>query len=215
MTGRNPGEPIFCGCGAMVFAEEAAAQPAPEASSKPAPALKCPRCAANLFPHHDSLIIGSDCRACGGIWLGVETFNALCKKKDAEISGHAVLGTGARRSLIPEDKTHYLPCPACHDLMNRRNFAAASGVIIDICAKHGVWLDQQELSRIVAFIEAGGMKNHPEALINARPQIAQTSASQIPNAVPSHASVPSTALETVGTIAQVGLTVLDILTIFA
>lgn len=41
--------------------------------------------------------------------------------------------------------------------MNRRNFGGVSGVIIDLCKDHGVWLDNQELNRIVQFIESGGM----------------------------------------------------------
>lgn len=212
MTGKSPGEPVLCDCGAMVFAEETAAQPAP--APKSAPVLKCPRCSAQLDLHNDRLSKAYDCSTCGGVWLGVDAFNAICMENAANC-GHVFQNAGPKRMLLPEDKTHYLPCPTCRDLMNRRNFAVASGVIIDICARHGVWLDKDELSRIVAFIDAGGMRNHPDALINASAKIALPSVSQIPKAAPSHASVPSTALETVGAIAQVGLTVLDILTLFA
>ena len=42
-------------------------------------------------------------------------------------------------------------------MMNRRNFAGVSGVIIDVCREDGVWLDNQELNRIVQFLETGGM----------------------------------------------------------
>jgi multidrug efflux pump subunit AcrA (membrane-fusion protein) len=36
--------------------------------------------------------------------------------------------------------------------------ASVSGVVIDTCHQHGVWLDNQELSRIVQFIQSGGME---------------------------------------------------------
>src|SRR5439155_12887026 len=51
----------------------------------------------------------------------------------------------------------YLPCPRCGELMNRLNFAHASGVIIDICQPHGIWFDKDELRRIIEFIRAGGL----------------------------------------------------------
>src|SRR5438477_453057 len=64
---------------------------------------------------------------------------------------------GARFELTDAEAVKYIPCPDCKSLMNRRNFAGVSGVIIDTCKNCGVWLDNQELNRIVRFIEAGGM----------------------------------------------------------
>jgi Zn-finger nucleic acid-binding protein len=51
----------------------------------------------------------------------------------------------------------YIPCPTCTKLMNRTNFAQASGVILDVCKQHGVWLDRGELQRVMGFVDAGGM----------------------------------------------------------
>jgi hypothetical protein len=41
--------------------------------------------------------------------------------------------------------------------MHRLNFARCSGVIVDVCRKHGTWFDTNELHRIVQFIRAGGL----------------------------------------------------------
>jgi Zn-finger nucleic acid-binding protein len=41
--------------------------------------------------------------------------------------------------------------------MNRSNFARASGVIIDMCKQHGLWFDADELPKIIAFINKGGL----------------------------------------------------------
>jgi Zn-finger nucleic acid-binding protein len=41
--------------------------------------------------------------------------------------------------------------------MNRQNFGGASGVIIDLCAKHGIWFDAGELPRVLEFVESGGL----------------------------------------------------------
>ena len=39
--------------------------------------------------------------------------------------------------------------------MARRNYRKKSGVIIDTCSEHGVWLDADELEQIAGFILSG------------------------------------------------------------
>src|SRR2546425_7345986 len=56
------------------------------------------------------------------------------------------------------DKIRYVPCPQCHNLMNRINFAHCSGVIVDICKGHGTWFDCDELRQIVEFVRGGGLE---------------------------------------------------------
>ena len=43
-------------------------------------------------------------------------------------------------------------------MMNRTNYALGSGVVVDTCRDHGAWFDAGELSRIIAFIEGGGLE---------------------------------------------------------
>jgi Zn-finger nucleic acid-binding protein len=40
--------------------------------------------------------------------------------------------------------------------MNRSNYGGGSGVIVDVCGPHGVFLDRGEMTKIVDFIEKGG-----------------------------------------------------------
>ena len=40
--------------------------------------------------------------------------------------------------------------------MTRRNYGGGSGVILDVCRKHGVFLDRGELTGVVDFLEKGG-----------------------------------------------------------
>ena len=47
--------------------------------------------------------------------------------------------------------------------MNRFNFAKASGVVVDECRAHGVWLDNDELAKIAAYVSTGGLR-HTEML---------------------------------------------------
>ncbi|ACM22075.1 hypothetical protein Geob_3737 [Geotalea daltonii FRC-32] len=50
----------------------------------------------------------------------------------------------------------YLKCPICSTMMNRVNFGAKSGVVVDICKDHGVWLDGGELRHLAEWMKAGG-----------------------------------------------------------
>jgi Zn-finger nucleic acid-binding protein len=62
----------------------------------------------------------------------------------------------------PASARVYIPCPECGDLMNRRNFAGCSHVIIDWCRRHGAWFDRSELHQIVMFIKNGGLRKARE-----------------------------------------------------
>ncbi len=58
----------------------------------------------------------------------------------------------------------YVKCPCCRILMNRINFGHRSGVILDHCSKHGVWVDSGEITHLMEWKKAGG------ALLNAQNQ---------------------------------------------
>jgi Zn-finger nucleic acid-binding protein len=42
--------------------------------------------------------------------------------------------------------------------MQRKNYEKRSGIVIDFCYKHGIWLDGGELIRIFEWVKAGGLK---------------------------------------------------------
>jgi Zn-finger nucleic acid-binding protein len=118
---------------------------------------ECPRCRLRL----ELLQIGStalrQCRKCSGLWADVATFEKICADREEQ---SAVLGFIGKRELTAEELSNisYVPCPDCKLLMNRSNFARASGVIIDTCKQHGVWFDAEELPKIIEFIQKGGIE---------------------------------------------------------
>ncbi len=116
----------------------------------------CPRCKVRLDLLQIAEISVRECARCDGLWADVGTFERLCAEREER---SAVLGfIGSREPKAPPAaKISYVPCPDCGQLMNRSNFARASGVIIDICKAHGVWFDAGELPRIIEFIQKGGM----------------------------------------------------------
>ncbi|MFZ6181431.1 zf-TFIIB domain-containing protein [Nannocystis pusilla] len=100
------------------------------------------------------------CGACGGIWLDAGELEALTSGLDPSP------GAGARneaelRARVPapasrESDVRYRECPRCREVMNRRNFGTISGVIVDECRHHGLFLDAGELEEVEAFLRAGG-----------------------------------------------------------
>ena len=123
--------------------------------------ISCPRCQVSL----QSVALGPtgdvkvhECPKCEGLWVNVETFDAICTDRDQQA---VVLGGASpppARIELKLEEVRYLPCPQCHTLMNRVNFASRSGVIIDACRGHGTWFDRNELQNIVNFIRSGGLE---------------------------------------------------------
>jgi Zn-finger nucleic acid-binding protein len=118
----------------------------------------CPRCksALSLILLGESQML--ECSHCLGLWLDPATFEKICANREQQsvVLGAASLHSSRHSPVTP--KVSYVPCPDCHELMNRANFARCSGVIVDLCKQHGIWFDRDELSKIIEFIRNGGMQ---------------------------------------------------------
>ncbi len=111
----------------------------------------CPRC---RVPMRRATLRGNlvqVCPSCRGLWLDLEEFDFLSSERDV-YSDPSVPRKFEKPPYQPEREGSYLPCPICGDLMNRRNFKRVSGIVIDVCGRHGVWLDAGELARIRSFV---------------------------------------------------------------
>jgi len=49
-------------------------------------------------------------------------------------------------------------CPACKELMYRKNWGGHSGVVVDRCAQHGSWYDEGEVEKIREYVRLGGIE---------------------------------------------------------
>lgn len=141
---NTPDAPYCSGCGRELGLEPIAG---PEL-------LDCPDCVQPLTAFGAGPGALYDCARCGGQLVEHALLRELLERR--EVCGVAVprRPLGAPRSGQP---VRYLPCPVCKALMNRHNFGGTSGVIVDICAKHGVWFDAGELPRVLEFVEGGGL----------------------------------------------------------
>jgi Zn-finger nucleic acid-binding protein len=130
------------------------------AAGKPAETAKgmCPRCNVEFQHIQVSTKTLSECPSCGGLWIDHDTLQEICASREEQ---EAVMGFRAEPtadiSTESSLKRVYIPCPRCNKLMNRRQFAGCSRVVVDWCKAHGTWFDRDELRQIVQFILDGGL----------------------------------------------------------
>ena len=116
--------------------------------------LRCPRCQSALEARRYAELAVDECDRCGGMFLSPESMNRIAADRD--------LPTGLKlelpqRRAVREAEIHYIHCPVCSGIMNRNAFGRLSGVVVDVCRKHGVWFDAGELFEVVRFVESGGL----------------------------------------------------------
>lgn len=109
----------------------------------------CPHCKRALRLSDDGNT--QICGTCQGTFCDRETLKRLIT--DA-LQSPALQGYD-RPALSLAGVPSYIRCPVCTELMNRRNFAGSSGVVIDICVQDGVWFDDGELAQVLLFCGSG------------------------------------------------------------
>jgi Zn-finger nucleic acid-binding protein len=148
---------------------------------------RCPRCEAHLGT--GALLEGARievevCPRCRGIWFDageLEEALAAARTEDARVD-RGVLDRLAERHDSAEP-VRYLKCPVCGSLMNRSAYGLRSGVVVDFCREHGVWLDGGELERLRQWVAAGGHVLHARVAEERRGEEARREAQRRRSAV--------------------------------
>jgi Zn-finger nucleic acid-binding protein len=122
----------------------------------------CPRCKVELGIHYRDREEYDICPKCGGLWLDRGEFRLFTREYDVYRKDD---DKGEYLREPSKDPLEYIPCVRCGKLMNRKNFAKISGVILDECGTHGVWLDSGELGKIRHFIADGGLERAQDSEI--------------------------------------------------
>jgi len=121
----------------------------------------CPGCKSRLTLRRYRGTVICVCPKCKGVWVDTEDFKRLSSERDT-YKDESIPYTYLKKSLRKEER--YRPCIRCGRLMLKKNFKKISGVIVDICVDHGVWLDNGELEQIRCFIANGGLEKYQEYL---------------------------------------------------
>jgi Zn-finger nucleic acid-binding protein len=114
----------------------------------------CPKCHVQLTLETYRNLELDACPSCLGLWLDYDEFDHLTTEKD--VYADDTLSTQFFRKP-PENAARLYECVRCNNIMTRKNFRNISGILIDLCHEHGVWLDKNELTEIRKFIASGGL----------------------------------------------------------
>lgn len=121
----------------------------------------CPRCNVPLQSidlRLNGKFLIERCDQCLGLFFDPGELDALLQATVTNVytinrKQLADINTALRSS---EYGISYIKCPVCATIMNRVNFGARSGVIVDRCPDHGLWLDGGELRQLFEWSKAGG-----------------------------------------------------------
>lgn len=147
---RIPDDARHCnGCGIEIRPQ--ALTPIPDGKA-------CPRCKGALQIRSLEISDVIECCACQGVWVRKEVFRQICR--EAAFNGKAALPDWPKHEGSEiKGESFYIGCLNCDELMQRRQYKhnqRSTGVVIDVCKKHGIWLDHRELERITDHIREHG-----------------------------------------------------------
>ncbi len=92
------------------------------------------------------------CESCYGLFFDNLELEELIKsrvKPSSNINYKKILDLNNNPRYV--DIVTYRHCPVCKGVMNRVNYDKRSGVIMDVCKQHGIWLDPGELTHILEY----------------------------------------------------------------
>ncbi len=132
----------------------------------------CPRCNIALQTIDlkiDGRFFIERCDQCMGLFFDTGELEVLL---DASVKNVFSINfkklTHITDTMAPETLTvAYIKCPVCNKFMNRSNFGSRSGVIVNACGDHGIWLDSGELRRLFEWKKAGGTLLHEQRQLEA------------------------------------------------
>jgi Zn-finger nucleic acid-binding protein len=120
--------------------------------------LPCPVCSAPMASQALAGVAIGQCGSCQGLWIPEGHLEQLVRRAQearrappGEVPAPAPRLRGGNPASRPVE---YRRCPECDALMQRRNFRRSSGVIVDVCRRHGTWLDADELEQIAGYVLA-------------------------------------------------------------
>jgi Zn-finger nucleic acid-binding protein len=160
-----------------------------QARSKGTGERSCPRCsvAMSVLAVPGLAVEVDRCGTCHGIFFDpqeLETALDHATRARTEIDRERLTQLVEEERKSDHDKIRYVPCPDCGQMMNRKAYGAKSGVVIDWCKDHGVWLDGGELAHLVKWARAGG-RDHDRSVraeaerIEARQKAAREALAQV------------------------------------
>ena len=154
----NPKSNVCPYCGSRV---EADLKSANFRDLGPNPDLPCPECREPLdvleFDTNPRVAI-ERCKSCLGTFFNPGEIELLLQHYTTEVLwvDHYKLKQLKDELDYRNREIKYFPCPTCGDRMSHLNFGSDSGVILDRCSKHGLWVRNGQIQQLAEWWRAGG-----------------------------------------------------------
>jgi Zn-finger nucleic acid-binding protein len=149
----------FCARCALFYAATLPSCPRCPPASADAVGGRCPRCQLALESETRTGVSLDACPKCDGLWFDG---NELERTIDLTTRGKSRDEVHALRPDLPWHPSPIekgtLDCVRCRTPMQRRQIAPKTGVVVDVCRVHGIWLDAGEWEQFVEFVRAGGLE---------------------------------------------------------
>ena len=127
----------------------------------------CPHCDKPLQTIQiqlDQSVFIERCADCFGLFFDLEELETLLDHSVNHIAAinRAHIDNINTDRYLTKQVVKYIKCPVCREFMHRANFAQKSGVIVDSCRLHGLWLDSGEVTHLMEWKKAGGQLLHEQ-----------------------------------------------------
>ncbi|MBF0379098.1 MAG: zf-TFIIB domain-containing protein [Desulfamplus sp.] len=127
----------------------------------------CPNCNISLKTIDlkiDGKFLIERCEECFGLFFDPGELEAII---DASVKNVYTINLkkldNINLSMTPKNhNVVYIKCPVCSNFMNRVSFGTRSGVVVDRCKEHGIWLNAGELRHLFEWKKAGGQLLHEQ-----------------------------------------------------
>jgi len=98
------------------------------------------------------------CKTCFGLFFDTGEIETLLESSVSNISNInlSLIKNINKDRFQSQQQIKYIKCPVCSSFMKRVNFGHRSGVIIDQCPAHGIWVDSGEITHLMEWKKAGG-----------------------------------------------------------
>lgn len=127
----------------------------------------CPHCniaMQTLNLEQEGAFFIERCEKCMGLFFDPNELETLLEMSVAHVHSinYSQLDqiTRKKRFRGSQKKIRWLKCPVCRQFMNRKSFGTRSGVVVDRCRNHGIWLEGAEFRCLLEWKKAGGSILH-------------------------------------------------------
>ena len=120
--------------------------------------MNCPRHGTPLVSRtYGSLVEGQACPGCKGLWLGLDTLEAVQDTTAgdfAEELRNLPESVAAQIEMARNERMPVLMCPDCSGQMDRRDHRDCERLRVDICPRcRGAWLGGGEMRALEGYFE--------------------------------------------------------------